>query len=152
MMKPLSNHALENLAVLVGEWSTEVTNMSFNPDPSAIVRGEDRIEWLQGGAFLIIHSGVDESEFPVGVMVIGRDESVDTYDVLYFDSRNVSRIYSMSLEGKTWKMWRDAPGFAQRFTGTISDDGNTIVGFYEKCEDGSTWERDFDITYYKKVG
>jgi hypothetical protein len=26
------------------------------------------------------------------------------------------------------------------------------VGFYEKCEDGLTWERDFDITYYKKVG
>ena len=99
----------------------------------------------------MIYSEAEVSEFPRGVMIVGRDESVDTYDVLYCDSRGVSRIYHMSLEGKTWKMWRDAPGFSQRFTGVISDDGNTIAAYFEKSEDGSNWERDFDITYHRKM-
>src|SRR5438046_3135594 len=32
----------------------------------------------------------------------------------------------MSVAGGIWKMWRDAPGLKQRYTGTISADGKTI--------------------------
>jgi hypothetical protein len=46
-------------------------------------------------------------------------------------------------------LWRDAPGFFQRFTGTFSDDGTRITGRCEASEDGSTWEPDFDVTYTK---
>jgi hypothetical protein len=52
----------------------------------------------------------------------------------------------MSLDGNTWKTWRDHPGFSQRWTGTISDDGNAISGTIEINEDG-TWRKDFDLTY-----
>jgi hypothetical protein len=38
---------------------------------------------------------------------------------------------------------------AQRFSATISDDGNTISGRWEKSPDGRTWETDFDLTYRK---
>jgi hypothetical protein len=37
----------------------------------------------------------------------------------------------------------------QRYTGTVSDDGGTISGAWEKCVDGATWERDFALTYSK---
>ena len=37
--------------------------------------------------------------------------------------------------------------FAQRYTGTFSDDGTTIAGRWEIAHDGSTWEHDFDLTY-----
>ena len=46
-----------------------------------------------------------------------------------------------------WRYWREAPGFSQRFTGTISADGRTIDGLAELCRDGVTWERDLPITY-----
>ena len=69
--------------------------------------------------------------------------------MLYFDSRGVSRVYQMSLNDSVWKIWRDVPGFSQRFTGTVSDGGNIIMGYWEKSGDGSTWERDFDVTYKK---
>ena len=39
--------------------------------------------------------------------------------------------------------------FAQRFTGTFSDDGQTIAGDWEIAHDGSTWEHDFDLTYVR---
>jgi hypothetical protein len=64
--------------------------------------------------------------------------------------RDVARIYQMSLEGGVWKMWRAAPGFSQRITGTFSDDGNTITCHGELSRDGSNWEQDLDVTYTRK--
>ena len=69
--------------------------------------------------------------------------------MLYYDSRNVRRVYRMSVAGGIWKMWRDAPGFNQRYTGTISDDGKTIGGQWEMSPDGINWEVDFDLSYTK---
>jgi hypothetical protein len=69
--------------------------------------------------------------------------------MLYADSRSVFRVYQMSLSGGVWKIWRDSPQFYQRFTGTFSDDGNTITGQYEFSSDGTNWATDFDLTYRK---
>ena len=35
--------------------------------------------------------------------------------------------------------------FPQRFTGRLEDDRNTIVGRWEKAEDGENYETDFDL-------
>ncbi|TMK78683.1 MAG: hypothetical protein E6G45_05835 [Actinobacteria bacterium] len=69
--------------------------------------------------------------------------------MLYADARGVSRVYEMSLSDGVWEIWRDAPGFCQRFTGTFSDDGRAIAGYWDRSRDGSSWERDFDLTYTK---
>jgi hypothetical protein len=37
----------------------------------------------------------------------------------------------------------------ERFTATISDNGNAIVGRWEKAPYGRTRETDFDLTYRK---
>lgn len=37
--------------------------------------------------------------------------------------------------------------FAQRFTGTFSEDGDTISGAWEKCFSGGDWLHDFDLIY-----
>jgi hypothetical protein len=60
----------------------------------------------------------------------------------------------MSLEDGVWTLRREAPDFspldfAQRYTGTFSDDGTTIEGRWEIAHDGSTWEHDFDLTYVR---
>ena len=142
-----SNPALERLGVFIGEWDIEITSMAFHPDPSAVARGHTSFHWLEGGAFLIQHSEVPNTEFPSGIIVIGPDDAAETYCMLYFDSRGVSRIYKMTLSGGIWTLWREFPGFSQRFHGTFSDDSNTITARWEKSNDGSTWEHDFDLTY-----
>ena len=55
----------------------------------------------------------------------------------------------MSVRDGVWTIWRDAPGFNQRYIGKIMDGGNTIAGQWEISEDGKSWEVDFDLTYRK---
>ena len=142
-----SNPALERLAVFVGDWKIEITSMSFQEDKTAVVRGHTSFNWIEGGAFLIQHSEVPDSDFPSSISIMGPDDSAGTYSMLYFDSRGVSRIYQMSLSADTWKLWRDFPSFSQRFTATLSDDHHVMNARWEKSSDGSNWELDFNITY-----
>jgi hypothetical protein len=86
---------------------------------------------------------------PDAVWLISRDESTPNYVVLYYDTRKVSRVYEMSFSDDTWKMWRNSPDFSQRFEGRVGQDRNTITAHWEKSDDGSTWEHDFDVTYTK---
>jgi hypothetical protein len=145
---PKPNPALKDLEVFVGDWDVEVSRASFLPDPSTTVNGYASIEWLESGAFLVIHQGAKAGP-PFSIWVIGRDESTEMYKMFYFDDRGVSRIYDMSFDGEVWKIWREAPGFFQRFTGTFSKDGKSIAAQWEKSSDGKTWEHDFDLTSTK---
>jgi hypothetical protein len=81
--------------------------------------------------------------------MIGRDDASRAFSVLYADGRGVSRIYQMSFAQGVWKIWRDAPGFHQRFTGRLSPDRRGIEARWEKSEDGMIWETDFDLTHAK---
>ena len=144
-----SNPALDLLAPFIGEWNIEITTMSFAPDPSAVVRGHSSFEWLEGGAFLIQRWEIAHPDFPQSTAVIGPDEALETYRMLYYDARGVSRLYRMSLRGGIWTLWRDFPEFSQRFHGTFSEDARLITAYWEKSSDGSNWERDFDLTYIK---
>jgi hypothetical protein len=135
--------ALKVLDVLVGEWEIELSHPLI-PDT---LHGRADFEWLLGGQFLLERSSVEHPDFPYGIFVIGYDEEAGHYKMHYFDSRGITRLYEMSMEGGVWKVWRDDPDFSQRFTGRFSDDGNTITGNWEISEDGTKWEHDFAATY-----
>jgi hypothetical protein len=47
-------------------------------------------------------------------------------------------------------MWRDAPGFHQRFSATVSADGDTMDGRWEISNDGVDWNLDFELTYVRE--
>ena len=141
MSRPPPNPALKQLEVLIGDWEVEVPQF---PGP----RGLATFEWLEDGAYVCFHSDAPDPA-PSATLVIGRDESSEVYTVLHYDSRGVSRVYQMSFGGGVWKLWRQAPGFWQRFSGTLSDDGSSIRAMWEKSPDGSTWEHDFDLIYNK---
>ncbi len=140
------NAALQSLDILVGEWSTVGTHPGF-PAP---VKGHSSFERLEDGALLVWHFDWERPGPPCAVNVIGNDDTSKTCTMLYSDERGVARIYQISIEGRTWKMWRDAPGFSQRVTAIISDDGNTIIGHGELCRDGSNWGQDLDVTYTRE--
>jgi len=104
-------------------------------------------EWLDGGAFLAERWTVDLPEAPDGTAIIGCDAANGTYFQLYSDERGVCCVYEMKLSGSLWTLHREGEPFAQRFTGTFSDDGATITGRWEMAEDGMHWKTDFDVTY-----
>jgi len=138
------NPALEPLKVLIGEWETVGKHPLF---PGKILNGRTSFKWLEGGAFLIMHSSIEQEGFPVGTAIFGSDDTIEEYAMIYFDERKVSRIYQSSLKDNVWKWWRNDPEFSQRFSCAISDDGNTIIGKGEMSKNGGPWENDLDLTY-----
>ncbi len=138
------NPALEPLRPLVGTWSTIGTHPLV---PGTTFHGRTSFAWIEGGAFLIMHSRIDEPEIPSGIAIFGSDDTTGECSMLYFDERGVSRRYETSLTDNVWKWWRNAPGFSQRFTGTIAPDGRTIVNRGELSRDGERWEPDLALTY-----
>jgi len=146
LQPPQPTVSLKQFEVLVGEWDTVGTHPAF---PSA-VQGHSSFEWLVDGALLVWHFDWEKAGPPSAISVIGHDDSVKTCSMLYSDERGVARIYQMSLEGGILKMWREAPGFSQRLTGTFSNDGRTITSHGELSRDGSNWEQDLDVTYTRK--
>jgi hypothetical protein len=151
----VTNPLLTQLQDFVGEWEMQAAVDGQPIGGSALTT----FTLLEEGAFLAQRAEwkPDESSppewvanapFPV-TTIVGLDDSSDTYWQLYADARGVFRVYQMSFDAGIWKLWRDAPGFRQRFSATFSQDRRTITGRWEKSPDGSTWEIDFDITYTK---
>ena len=95
----------------------------------------------------MMRSEIDDPRFPQGIAILGSDDSEGEFYMLNFDERGVSRKHEVSLRENTWKWWRNAPGFSQRYEGIISEDGNTIIGKGELSKDGVSWEQDLDLTY-----
>lgn len=149
-----SHPALKRLEALVGEWEIQVF---VGGQPIGRGGAKATFEWMQGEKFLVQHARtestegmpaewVENSPMPL-TTIIGLDDAREEFTQLYADARGVFRVYQMSLHDGVWKLWRDAPGFSQRFTGTFSDDGNVITGAWELSTDGTNWEHDFDLTY-----
>ena len=144
------NPALADLQYLAGHWRMELYEASFLPDPDTRVTGSIDVDWIEGGAALRMRQG-DSEHPPAAVWIIGRDDALDAYSVLYADDRGVSRIYEMSFADAHWQMWRDTPEFSQRFSAELDQEGRKIMGRWEKSVDeGATWEHDFNIDYIRE--
>jgi hypothetical protein len=144
--------ALADLAGLVGAWDMEIWNASFLSSPKERVHaGPAQFEWIEDGSLLALRQGEDPDGPPVARWIIGRDEPSERYSVFYSDSRRVFRIYSMSFDGREWKLWRDNREFARRFLATLSDDSRTLTGCWEKSSNGGVWEHDSNVEYIRKA-
>lgn len=142
----IPNPRLQGLTVLVGTWTTVGTHPLV---PGKTFHGRTTFSWIEGGAFLAMHSQIDEPEIPSGIAIFGSDDTSGECSMLYFDERGVSRRYHTVLEGNEWRWWRDAADFSQRFTGTLSADNRTIVSRGEYSRDGGPWEPDLALTYHR---
>ena len=133
---------LELLRTLTGTWVTEGAHPLL---PGPVIRGRAVFAWLEGGHFLVWRSHHDHPEIPDAVAVTGVIDG--RLAMHYFDSRGVHRLYSVGASPGEWRFWRDDPGFSQRFTGTLSDDGDTITSRGQLSRDGVTWDDDLALTY-----
>lgn len=141
-LKP--NPALEAWRVLVGEWETVGSHGLL---PGVTLHGRARFEWIEGGAFLLMRTEIDEPQIPSGIAIFGSDDSTREFFMIYFDERGVSRKYDASFEDNVLKWWRSGPEFSQTYTVTVADGGKRMIGKGELSKDGSTWEKDLDLTY-----
>ena len=154
MTNSLQSDAMESLQPLVGEWRMEALFPSSSPAAGTEGHGVPRtvFEWLPGRRFLIQRWAVPHPAAPDGIAIIGWDSGRGSLLQHYFDSRGVARLYEMSLADGVWTLSRTAADFspldfAQRYTGTFSDDGRTIRCKWERSTDGATWEHDFELNY-----
>ncbi|SEF58473.1 hypothetical protein SAMN04489712_101504 [Thermomonospora echinospora] len=141
--------SLEQLAPLIGRWSVQ-------PKVPGLGAAWTEFAWHEGGLFLRQYSDVEEippdapqewrehAPFPTTAL-IGLDDAAGGFTMLYADARGVHRVYRMTFDGRVWTIRRDAPGFDQRFTGTLN--GDTIDGRWEIRTDGEDWRLDFEVAY-----
>jgi hypothetical protein len=145
--------ALESLDVLIGRWEMEASFEAgyFGPGTPPITGrgGRTTFEWLEGRFFLTQRFVNEHPAAPSGIAIIGPGTDLATFEQHYYDSRGVARVYQMSLDDGVWRVWRQAPGFWQRYTGEISEDGTSIKGAWEGSADGREWKHDFGLTYLK---
>ncbi|GAA0420999.1 hypothetical protein Acor_79250 [Acrocarpospora corrugata] len=143
--------ALARLDVLIGRWIVQ-------PKVEGVGTAWTEFSWQDNGLFLRQESDADpmpstapqdwraNAPFP-NTSIIGLDDTGDEFTMLYTDARGVHRVYRMAFADDVWTTWRNAPGFNQRFTGTLSPDGDTVDGRWESSADGTTWDLDFELTY-----
>jgi hypothetical protein len=132
--------ALERLRFLEGDWEMELSQAAFLSE-GEVVRGTAAFEFIDEGRLLIFRQG------DAATWIIGGDDSTALYTVLYSDGRGVSRVYAMTLDGETWKIWRDDEHFSQRFEAVVSAEFDVISGRWEKRSSSEDWEHDFAVTY-----
>lgn len=138
-----ANPALESLRPLVGEWRTE----GSHPQLEGKLHGRTSFEWIEAGAFLMMRSEVDEPGVPSGVAIFGSDDTNGRMYMQYFDERDVSRLYEVSMKDNVLRFWRNVPEFNQRMACTLRDGGKVMDAVWEIDEKGSGWRRDFVQTY-----
>lgn len=143
------NNILNELGFLIGNWKTKVYNASFLKSRSEIIAGKTSFEWFENETFLVMKSETTKDGPPASVSIINLDDTNGQGAMIYYDERGVSRIYQMSFAGNVWKLWRDAPGFNQKFEGVISNDRKIMKASWFAMEDEKTWVHDFDIEYVK---
>jgi len=154
------SEALARLGVFIGDWVLEVRFPGSQPTPSSA--GEEgpevrsRFEWALDRQFLLQRTEVPVPGVPDSLTIVSSNPETGAYTQHYYDSRGVVRLYAMTLADAVWTLTRESSDFSpldfrQRFTGTFSDDGNTITGAWEKNFDGTNWEHDF-VLIYRRVG
>ena len=152
----MSDALLERLIPFIGEWRTDAT---IGGKPMA--SGHTRFEWLANRQFVIQRADAEmapslprewteNSPFPI-TSIIGLDDATGLFTMLYTDARHVHRVVNMAVGDGVWKLWRDSPGFFQRYVGTFDTGGNTIKGSWQRSQDGTYWAHDFDLVY-RRVG
>jgi hypothetical protein len=144
-----TNPGLAALDRAIGEWTVTGSHPYL---PGRTLHGRVTFERIEDGAFVRMHSKMEDAEIPEGVAIFGTDDAENACTMLYFDVRGVARRYEVALDASGFTWSRDAPGFAQRFRVTIAEDGRTMEGEGTMKRDDGEWEGDLRLAYGRVEG
>ena len=139
--------AHRRLAALVGQWRTEGRTVDM-PEP-LLIDAVDTYEWLPGGSASCTSStpglARSRSRAPRSSGGIRRAASTVTQ---YFGTDGPN-AYDASLAEEDGRLVRRMSSPRDRFTGSFSEDGNTITGRWERLDEEETWQPWMEITLTK---
>jgi hypothetical protein len=145
--------ATERLDAFVGSWRTEGWTAETAGARPARIEAMDIYEWLPGSCGLLHQVDARVGDVHVeGAEIIGWDPDSHAYQTLYFGTDG-SAAYEATLSSDEagvliWAM----RGRSDRFTGTFSDDGRRIEGYWEQPDDEGNWRRWMDVTLTRLDG
>lgn len=135
------NPSIDELDVLVGEWSLTLTDAWFLEARDVRQSGHAVVRWL-GEAFVELEAELEGK--PLWHLIFGRSDPDEQLFALYHDPRPTSRLFRMTFDGETWSLMREDPDFHQRFTAHVTPDH--VDGRWEASDDrGASWRKDFDL-------
>ena len=138
--------AVNELDVLVGEWSLTLTDAWFLESRDIRQDGHAVVRWL-GEAFVELEAELDGQL--MWHFVFGRSDPGDQLFALYHDPRPTSRVFRMTFNGENWSLIREDPDFHQRFIAHVTT--NRIDGRWDASDDqGVTWRKDFDLIFARR--
>jgi hypothetical protein len=139
------NSALAMLDRALGTWNVTGTHPYL---PDRALRGRVTFERIDDGAFVRMHSKMEDTEIPEGIAIIGTDVDAKSCTMLYFDARGVARTYQVELDANGFTWFRDGD-FAQRFRVTIAADGDAMEGEGTMKKAGAGWGPDLRLSYVR---
>jgi hypothetical protein len=131
---------------LIGEWTMELTHPAFE---GTVIHGSTTFAWLDGERFLLQRAVNEHPDFPDSLSVIGVLASESDLSMQYFDSRGVHRTYRAAFDGHELTLEREEPGFSQRATARLGDDGSTLTGVW-LLDRGDGYQDDLAFTYRRR--
>ena len=117
------NPALATLDRVVGTWTVTGSHPYL---PGRTLHGRVTFEPVEDGAFIRMHSKMDDPEIPEGVAIFGTDDADNTGTMLYFDARGVARKYSVAFDADSFSWSRNAairPALPRRYREECTLDG-----------------------------
>jgi hypothetical protein len=141
-----TNPALATLDRIIGIWTVTGSHPHL---PGRRLHGRVTFEPVEDGAFIRMHSKMDDPEIPEGVAIFGTDDADNAGTMLYFDARGVARKYSVAFDADGFSWSRDAPQFAQCYHVTIAKNARSMEGEGEMKKDGQAWEPDLRLSYVR---
>ena len=143
--------AERRLAPLVGRWRTQGRTIETPEAPSAPIDAVDTYEWLPGRSALLhtVDARVGDEQVE-GAEIICWDSALGAYVTLHCGSDGLNR-YEASLDEENDVLVWCMRSAHDRFTGTFSDDRNTIDGQWEQLDDEDAWQPWMEVTLTKSA-
>jgi Protein of unknown function (DUF1579) len=150
-MTPEPSNEHERLEALVGRWRTQGRTRETAEAPAARIEAVDTYEWLPGRHALLhaVDAQVGEEKVE-GAEIIGWDPARGAYITQYFGSDGPSAYEASLVEEDGVLVW-SMSSKSDRFTGTFSQDGETITGHWEQLDDDGNWRPWMEITLTKSA-
>ncbi len=120
------------LSLLIGTWNTRGTTAN---SPSEPIIATDRYEWMSGEFFLLHRVDSQRPQAFTALEIIGPKAADDSYPIAGFDSNGGAYRSICELDDRVFRI----VALHERFSGEFSNDGQMLIGHWERSADGQAW-------------